>query len=215
MTFGAIVPIKPSPAGVATLPRHGDHCQSARRSVNGAYQYDAAGNMTHDANHIYFYDAENRTIQVDGTLGTARPLPPVTPTTPKVAEYKDRRFRGYQYVYDVDGQVIHEADGAGNFTAITSPSPASSSPNTRTPPPSSSTRPSGFYASCDRHDNPSTPVDTLDFLPFGEQLAGAPHHHQIHRPRTRLRIRLDNFRARFDSSTSDASCLRPRKRRRD
>jgi RHS repeat-associated protein len=34
------------------------------------YTYDAAGNMTHDASHGYFYDAENRIIQVDGTQGT-------------------------------------------------------------------------------------------------------------------------------------------------
>src|SRR5690242_18335174 len=34
------------------------------------YQYDAAGNMTNDGNHTYFYDAENRLAQVDGTLGT-------------------------------------------------------------------------------------------------------------------------------------------------
>jgi len=32
--------------------------------------YDAAGNMTYDGAHYYFYDAENRLIQVDGTLGT-------------------------------------------------------------------------------------------------------------------------------------------------
>ncbi len=33
------------------------------------YSYDAAGNMTSDPNHTYFYDAENRLIQVDGTPG--------------------------------------------------------------------------------------------------------------------------------------------------
>lgn len=26
--------------------------------------------MTNDGNHAYFYDAENRLVQVDGTLGT-------------------------------------------------------------------------------------------------------------------------------------------------
>lgn len=34
------------------------------------YQYDAAGNMIADGNHTYFYDAENRLVQVDGTFGT-------------------------------------------------------------------------------------------------------------------------------------------------
>ena len=32
------------------------------------YQYDAAGNMTHDGSHIYYYDAENHLIQIDGTF---------------------------------------------------------------------------------------------------------------------------------------------------
>ena len=34
------------------------------------YTYDALGNVTNDGNHTYFYDAENRIIQVGGTLGT-------------------------------------------------------------------------------------------------------------------------------------------------
>jgi len=37
--------------------------------MGSPYQYDAAGNMTHDASHTYFYDAENRLIQVDGSAG--------------------------------------------------------------------------------------------------------------------------------------------------
>jgi hypothetical protein len=34
------------------------------------YKYNAAGNMTYDGSHNYYYDAENRLIQVDGILGT-------------------------------------------------------------------------------------------------------------------------------------------------
>jgi RHS repeat-associated protein len=34
------------------------------------YSYDSAGNLLSDKTHNYFYDAENRLIQVDGTLGT-------------------------------------------------------------------------------------------------------------------------------------------------
>jgi hypothetical protein len=43
------------------------------------YTYDAAGNLTFDKVHTYYYDAENRLIQIDGTPGllharaTARP----------------------------------------------------------------------------------------------------------------------------------------------
>jgi len=43
---------------------------NSRNQLSGSpYQYDAAGNMTNDGNHTYFYDAENRLVQVDGTLG--------------------------------------------------------------------------------------------------------------------------------------------------
>ena len=55
----------------------GGSCNSFHATVNSLnqlvgppYQYDAAGNMTNDGNHTYFYDAENRLIQVGGTLGT-------------------------------------------------------------------------------------------------------------------------------------------------
>src|SRR5207302_83570 len=33
------------------------------------YSYDASGNLLNDGSHQYFYDAENRLIQMDGTLG--------------------------------------------------------------------------------------------------------------------------------------------------
>jgi RHS repeat-associated protein len=38
--------------------------------ASSGYQYDPAGNLKYDGMHSYFYDAENRIIQVDGTLGT-------------------------------------------------------------------------------------------------------------------------------------------------
>ena len=46
-------------------------CFSFNNAVNTqnrliGYQYDAAGNLTNDGNHIYTYDAENRIITVDG-----------------------------------------------------------------------------------------------------------------------------------------------------
>jgi len=38
--------------------------------LGSPYTYDAAGNTTYDGTHHYYYDAENRLIQVDGTNGT-------------------------------------------------------------------------------------------------------------------------------------------------
>lgn len=51
----------------------GGTCGSSQLGYNGynhvtnsGFQYDAAGNMTHDASHSYTYDAENRITKVDG-----------------------------------------------------------------------------------------------------------------------------------------------------
>lgn len=51
----------------------GGTCDTFSQSANtynqfstSPYQYDAAGNMTHDASHSYTYDAENHIIAVDG-----------------------------------------------------------------------------------------------------------------------------------------------------
>lgn len=80
----------------------------------GPYQYDAAGNLMQDANHSYFYDAENRLIQVDGTFGNCS-----TATACYVYDAMGNRVEkntsGYRgdYLYDVDG---HTAAVLGNNT---------------------------------------------------------------------------------------------------
>jgi RHS repeat-associated protein len=43
-----------------------DSLFSYNHVTNSGFQYDAAGNMTHDASHSYIYDAENRITAVDG-----------------------------------------------------------------------------------------------------------------------------------------------------
>ncbi|PYU53449.1 MAG: hypothetical protein DMG48_01490, partial [Acidobacteria bacterium] len=63
--------------------------------INNKYQYDAAGNMIQDANHTYFYDAENRLTQVDGTLGTCSAATAC-------------------YQYDAFGQRVEKTTGSAN-----------------------------------------------------------------------------------------------------
>jgi RHS repeat-associated protein len=59
------------------------------RLVGPPYQYDAAGNMTNDGSHAYTYDAENRLVQVDaGATAT--------------------------YVYDANGLRVRKTVGASN-----------------------------------------------------------------------------------------------------
>jgi RHS repeat-associated protein len=72
----------------------GGTCNAFHQAVNaqnwlsGAYQYDAAGNMTNDGSHSYTYDAENRLIQVDGGATAA-------------------------YKYDALGRRIRKSSGGG------------------------------------------------------------------------------------------------------
>lgn len=73
------------------------------------YTYDAAGNMIRDGSHTYFYDAENRLIQVDGTLGTCS-----TATACYAYDAEGRRVEKLQgsnwndRVYDLGGRVVTE-----------------------------------------------------------------------------------------------------------
>jgi hypothetical protein len=63
------------------------------------YAYDAAGNMIADASHRYYYDAENRMIQIDGTLGTC-----LTATA--------------CYIYDAQGQRVQTIKGTTTIDSL-------------------------------------------------------------------------------------------------
>lgn len=83
--------------------------------------YDAAGNLLNDKTHNYFYDAENRIIQVDGTLGNCS-----TATACYTYDAFDRRVgrTGYtdstcfpnhqiEYVYDLSNHPMLELNSNG------------------------------------------------------------------------------------------------------
>ena len=78
------------------------------------YLYDAAGNLMNDGTHNYSYDAENRIIQVDGTLGTCS-----TATACYVYDANGRRIRkttggaSIDYLYDLAGHQIAEFSSSG------------------------------------------------------------------------------------------------------
>ncbi|HZQ21448.1 MAG TPA: RHS repeat-associated core domain-containing protein [Terriglobales bacterium] len=82
--------------------------------VNNKYQYDAAGNMTYDGSHTYFYDAENRLIQVDGTFGQCS-----TATACYIYGVDGRRVTKLtggiprDYVYDLADNTIAELTPSG------------------------------------------------------------------------------------------------------
>jgi RHS repeat-associated protein len=139
------------------------------------YQYDAAGNMTHDASHSYTYDAENRIIQVDGG---------------NTASYRydglGRRVQktvagvSTDYVYDLSSNVIAEyspsCSGAECWTTghvYLNNSLLAEYKNATT-----------YFVHGDHLgssrlvtaypwvDAVHSIVDNMDYLPFGEQIAG-------------------------------------------
>jgi RHS repeat-associated protein len=80
-----------------------------------SHSYDSAGNLLNDGSHSYFYDAENRLIQVDGTFGTCS-----SPTTAcyvyNASGQRVRKTTGstsVDYLYDLGGQEITELSSAG------------------------------------------------------------------------------------------------------
>jgi RHS repeat-associated protein len=80
------------------------------------YQYDASGNMTADATHTYFYDAESRLIQVGGTLGNCS-----TATACYVYDAEGQRLEKLAggtttaYLRNSNGEVVAETDGGNTL----------------------------------------------------------------------------------------------------
>ncbi len=78
------------------------------------YSYDAAGNQTQDALHTYFYDGENRLIQVDGTKGTCS-----TATACYIYDAEGRRAgktlgaSTVYYLFDLNQKEVAEVSSAG------------------------------------------------------------------------------------------------------
>ncbi|MGH9740230.1 MAG: RHS repeat-associated core domain-containing protein, partial [Candidatus Acidiferrales bacterium] len=93
----------------------GGTCDTFHQSVNGSnqfasgYSYDADGNMIYDGVHNYFYDAEDRLIQVDGTKGNCS-----TATACYLYDAQGRRTQkiygsnNMGYTYDLSGRVSSE-----------------------------------------------------------------------------------------------------------
>jgi RHS repeat-associated protein len=69
------------------------------RFLGAPYQYDAAGNMTHDATHSYTYDAENRLVSMDGGAATF-----IYDAFGARAQHKVGTSV-YEYIYDQDGHI--------------------------------------------------------------------------------------------------------------
>ncbi|HEY2460487.1 MAG TPA: RHS repeat-associated core domain-containing protein [Candidatus Acidoferrum sp.] len=174
--------------------------------LSGApYAYDVAGNMTHDASHSYTYDAENHLIQVDGTPGTCS-----TATACYIYDAAGRRVRkntgttSTEYLYSLSGNVAAEWRISPGFTGWSigyiylGSSLIAEYENATTnfihKDHLGSTR---LVTSLTR-----TVTDSMDYLPFGEQIAGSSTStHKFTGKERDAESNLDNFGARYDSSS--------------
>jgi RHS repeat-associated protein len=166
----------------------------ANNRFGSPYQYDAAGNMTYDGTHSYTYDDENRLTKVDGGN-----------TATYVYDAEGRRVEKSvaglrtDFVYDPSGNVVAETNGSGwqvSYVYANGPLIAQYR--------------DGTTYSIFRDHLGSTRLltkldksvyDSLDLLPYGEQLAGdTGTTHKFTGKERDSESGLDNFGARYDSS---------------
>ena len=81
---------------------------SATNQLNSTgYTYDASGNLTNDSVHTYFYDAEDRIKQVDGTLGNCSTA--TACYSYDALGHRVEKMAGgvtTDYLYDLSGHVV-------------------------------------------------------------------------------------------------------------
>jgi RHS repeat-associated protein len=160
------------------------------------YQYDSAGNMIADGNHTYSYDAENELINVDG--GT---------TATYYYDVLGRRVGKQigsgvitEYLRDLAGNVIADKQGTnwatfylyfgGGLTAEYTASTTEFISRYHL----GSTR---LVTAMDQ-----SVVDSMDYLPFGEQTSGdTATTHKFTGKERDSESGLDNFGARYNAST--------------
>src|ERR1700723_3643892 len=177
----------------------------ANRVSTAGFTYDASGNMTHDASHSYVYDAENRLIQVDGTAGNC-----ATATACFGYDAFGRRTvkvdaaGGIDYVRDLNGRVVAEWDrtsgftGWGQFYVYLGGQLVADYENDTV-----------YFVHSDHLGSTrllttqtKTVFNSMDYLPFGEQIAGASGStHKFTGKERDSESNLDNFEARYMASS--------------
>jgi RHS repeat-associated protein len=173
------------------------------------YQYDASGNMTADASHTYFYDAESRLIQVGGTLGNCS-----TATACYVYDAEGQRLEKLTggsttaYLRNAKGDVVAETDGGNTLLragyVYAGGGLIAEYENGTT-----------YFVHADHLDDTrvmttySTTAaqnaqvyDSMDYLPYGEQIAGGTGTtHKFTGEERDAESGLDDFDARYMGSS--------------
>jgi RHS repeat-associated protein len=181
-----------------------NHAVLANNRIAG-FSYDASGNMTGDGIHTYMYDAESQLIQVDGTLGNCS-------TATACYSYDARGERTEKitsagkidYVRDLSGNVAVEWNTATNGSAgwgsgyiYTNGQLLAEYENNTT-----------YFIHKDHLGDTrvmtaldSSIYDSMDYLPYGEQIAGGTGTtHKFTGKERDPESGLDYFDARYYSS---------------
>jgi RHS repeat-associated protein len=165
------------------------------RLLGSPYQYDAAGNMTHDASHSYTYDAENHLTQVDAG---ATALYIYDPSGNRVRKNSGGSWT--EYFYDMSGSVTAEHNSAGwpvEYVYVGGQLVAQYRDGTTYSIFKDHLGSTRLISKLDK-----TVFDSLDFMPFGEQIAGdTGTTHKFTGKERDSESGLDNFGARYDSSS--------------
>jgi RHS repeat-associated protein len=182
-----------------TCPAFHQSVDADNHLVGPPYQYDAAGNLTSDGAHTYTYDAENRITQVDGGSTASY-------VYNGEGERAQKTVSGVStdYHYDALGRVLAEYDGGCGPTCwhtgyvYLNGRLAAEYSNSTTyfimPDHLGSTR---IMTGVD-----GSVADSLDFLPYGEQIAGdTTTTHKFTGKERDSESNLDNFGARYFGSS--------------
>ena len=172
------------------------------------YQYDASGNMTADATHTYFYDAESRLIQVGGTLGNCS-----TATACYVYDAEGQRLEKLTggtttaYLRNSKGEVVAETDGGNTLLRAgyvyaggeLLAEYENGTTNFVLKDHLGDTRVMTTYSTTAAQD--AQVYDSMDYLPYGEQIAGGTGTtHKFTGKERDAESGLDDFDARYYSS---------------
>jgi RHS repeat-associated protein len=177
----------------------------ANNQLGTPYTYDSAGNTTFDGTHHYFYDAENRIVQVDGTQGSCSGA-----TACYLYDALGRRAQKtagsawLNYIYDLSGHVVTEYSGACG-----SPCWATSYIYLKGQLTAQYSAGTTYFVHRDQVGSTrlvtalnKSIIDNLDYQPFGEQTSGATSTtHKFTGTERDAETGLDYFGARFYQNT--------------
>jgi len=178
--------------------------------LGSPYQYDATGNMTYDGVHNYFYDAEDRLVQVDGSANYCSTQTGTAATACYAYDAMGNRTEkmvgstGTEYAYDLSNRVSTEFQ-PGCSTGCWEASYNYFNGSLL----AEYTNGTTYFAQNDHLGSTRlfTGVDgsgqqSWDYLPFGELIEGGFVTTHLFTGKERdSESNLDNFGARYDSSS--------------